>query len=134
MVPDCLEKRAAYGGAGWQQRINSMRQEIGRIWGPCGVSTEWSTLKSVLLHKPGEELEASVDPDAVQMLSPINRDIALRQHTAISAAYEQSGVTVSYVDPAGPVPPNLMFVADLMFMTPEGAVLARPASTIWCSS
>jgi len=24
----------------------------------------------------------------------------------------------------------LMFVSDLMFMTPEGAVLARPASTV----
>ena len=26
--------------------------------------------------------------------------------------------------------PNLMFVADLMFMTPEGAILGRPASTV----
>jgi N-dimethylarginine dimethylaminohydrolase len=27
-------------------------------------------------------------------------------------------------------PPNLMFVADLMFMTPEGAIVGRPASTV----
>jgi N-dimethylarginine dimethylaminohydrolase len=28
------------------------------------------------------------------------------------------------------VQPNLMFVADLMLMTPEGAILGRPASTV----
>jgi N-dimethylarginine dimethylaminohydrolase len=39
-------------------------------------------------------------------------------------------VTVHYVEPAETPTPNLMFVADLMLMTPEGAILARPASTV----
>jgi arginine deiminase len=34
------------------------------------------------------------------------------------------------VEPPGQPSPNQMFVADLMFMTPEGAILARPASTV----
>jgi len=39
-------------------------------------------------------------------------------------------VAVRYVEPDGAALPNLMFVADLMFMTPEGAILGRPASTV----
>jgi N-dimethylarginine dimethylaminohydrolase len=37
---------------------------------------------------------------------------------------------VYYVEPDITPPPNLMFVADLLFMTPEGAILCRTASTI----
>jgi N-dimethylarginine dimethylaminohydrolase len=37
---------------------------------------------------------------------------------------------VHYVEPDGRPPPNLMFIADLVFLTPEGAVLGRPASTV----
>ncbi len=46
-------KTAAYGGAGWLPRTASLRQEIGGVWGACGVATEWSPLKAVLLHRPG---------------------------------------------------------------------------------
>jgi arginine deiminase len=54
---------------------------------------------------------------------------AASQHDALAEAYRAAGVAVDYVDPpAGAATPNLMFVADLVFMTPEGAVLARPAS------
>jgi N-dimethylarginine dimethylaminohydrolase len=37
---------------------------------------------------------------------------------------------VHYVEPDDKPLPNLMYVADLMFMTSEGAILARPASTV----
>jgi len=37
---------------------------------------------------------------------------------------------VRLVEPDSAPPPNLMFVADLFFMTPEGAILGRPASTV----
>ena len=121
---------AAYGGAGWSPRTASMRQEIGRLWRPCGLSTEWSPLKAVLLHRPGAELEALADPDKVQMLAPIDAHRARQQHDAMAQAYREAGVAVHYVEPTETPSPNLMFVADLMFMTPEGAILARPASTV----
>ncbi len=121
---------AAYGGAGWSPRATSLRQEIGQLWRPCGITTEWSPLKAVLLHRPGVELEALADPDKVQMLAPIDARRARQQHDAMAQAYREAGVTVHYVEPDESPSPNLMFVADLMFMTPEGAILARPASTV----
>ncbi|MBC7250882.1 MAG: amidinotransferase [Anaerolineae bacterium] len=128
-MTDILET-AAYGGAGWSPRIQSLRQEIGRVWGACGVDTEWSPLKAVLLHRPGPELEEVVDPNAAQMFAPLDVRRAQAQHDALAQAYRDAGVTVHYVEPAETPPPNLMFVADLMFMTPEGVIIARPASTV----
>jgi len=121
---------AAYGGAGWSPRSASLRQEMGTIWGRGGIVNEYGPLEAVLLHRPGPELTASADPDAVQMLAPLQLELAQNQHDAITAAYEAAGVTVHYVAPEARPLPNQMFVADLMFMTPEGVILARPASTI----
>jgi hypothetical protein len=109
---------AAYGGAGWQPRSRSLAGELGNIWGACGVNNEWQPLKAVLLHRPGAELAASADPNAVQMVAPL------------AHAYRAAGVTVHYFSPDCTPTPNQMFVADLMFMTPECAILARPASDV----
>ena len=122
---------AAYGGDGWSQRLREHRQDIGPIWAPCGICNEWSPLKAVLLHRPGEELAASAeDHDAVQMLAPLDVARAQAEHDAMADIYRQYGVTVHYVEPAGSPQPNQMFCADLVVMTPDGAVLARPASTV----
>jgi len=121
---------AAYGGAGWSPRTFSLRREIGTVWGTCGVATEWAPLQAVLLHRPGAELDAIADPDQAQMLAPLDLARARQQHDALAQAYRELGVAVHYVEPPGLPPPNLMFVADLMFMTPEGAILGRPASTV----
>jgi len=121
---------AAYGGAGWSPRTTLLRQEIGTIWGPCGVATEWAPLRAVLLHRPGAELEAIADPDEAQMLAPLDAGRARGQHDALAQAFRDAGVAARYVEPDEVPPPNLMFVADLLFMTPEGAILGRPASTV----
>lgn len=121
---------AAYGGAGWSPRGTTLRQEIGTIWGACGVATEWELLRSVLLHRAGPEIEHIADPDKAQMLAPLDALLAQRQHDDIAAAYREVGVSVHYVEPGQGPSPNLMFVADLVFLTPEGAILARPASTV----
>ncbi len=121
---------SAYGGPGWSGRTRPLRAEIGDIWADCGVGDEWSRLRAVLLHRPGPELVSANDPDAVQMLAPIDLGKAQGEHDAIAQAYRDHGVEVHLVAPDEAAPPNQMFVADLMFMTPEGAVLARPASTV----
>ncbi|MFZ4661701.1 MAG: dimethylarginine dimethylaminohydrolase family protein [Caldilineaceae bacterium] len=122
---------AAYGGAGWQPRSRSLAGELGNIWGACGVNSEWSLLKAVLLHRPGAELAASAeDPNAVQMVAPLDIAKAQAQHDALAQAYRDAGVTVHYVNPLATPSPNQMFCADLMFMTPEGCILARPASDV----
>lgn len=121
---------AAYGGKGWSPRTAPLRQEIGQVWGACGVATEWSPLKAVLLHRPGPELADLAHPNDVQMLALPNVAVVQQQHNALAQAYRNAGVAVHYVEPSQPPSPNLMFVADLMFMTPEGVILGRPASTV----
>ena len=120
---------AAYGGSGWSPRPTSLRQEIGSIWGPGGLDSEWAPLEAVLLHPPGPEVEALVDTDAALMLEPLTPARLRAEHGALAEAYRRSGVEVVLLDPPGPVPPNTMFCRDLFFMTPEGAILARPASS-----
>ena len=127
---DALIRAAAYGGTGWRPRRATHREEIGRQWRACGIDSEWRPLRAVLLHKPGPELAASAEPDMVQMLAPLDLARAQAQHEALAEAYRNAGVTVHALDPAETPPPNQMFMADLFFMTPEGAVLARPASAV----
>lgn len=125
-----LFKASAYGGPGWSPRTTSLQDEIGTIWGQCGVASEWSPLKAVLLHRPGAEFADTADPDTLQMLDSLDPTRACFQHNAMAGAFRDAGITVHYVEPDTTYPPNLMFVADLLFMTPEGAILARPASTV----
>jgi N-dimethylarginine dimethylaminohydrolase len=100
------------------------------LWGNCGINAEWTRLQSVLLHPPGLELAESDDPEAAQLLEIPAWELARQQHEAMAQAYRDAGVAVHYVEPAGQPSPNLIFCADLFFMTPEGAILARPASTV----
>jgi N-dimethylarginine dimethylaminohydrolase len=123
-------KSSAYGGSGWSPRKSTLREEVGTIWGRCGASTEYSNLRTVLLHRPGPEIRELVDADAVQMIEIPDAAEATRQHDSMAQAYRDAGVAVQYVDPEGVPTPNMMFTADLFFMTPEGAILGRPASTV----
>jgi arginine deiminase len=121
---------AAFGGRNWSPRTAALHEELGSLWGDCGIRDEFSTLRAVLLHRPGAELARVADPDAALMLSIPDAGLAGSQHDALAAAYRDEGVSVHAVDPPGDAPPNQMFVADLMFMTPAGAIVGRPASTV----
>ncbi len=123
-------KDAAHGGSGWSPRVKSMRQEIGSIWETCGISNEWSELKAVLMHRPGPEIEMISIANEALMHSIPEATIARRQHDDLVQAYRDTSVTVFYLEPPEIPPPNQMYIADLFFMTPEGAILARPASTV----
>lgn len=121
---------AAYGGPGWQPRLPTHREELGTLWRRAGLSTEWGRLETVLLCPPGAALAAAgADPDAAQLLAPVDLDRAEAEHAALAAAYRAEGVEVIQA-PASATRPNQMFAADLFAMTPEGAILARPASRV----
>jgi N-dimethylarginine dimethylaminohydrolase len=122
---------AAYGGDNWSPRLMTHQQEIGKLWAHCGIDSEWRRLRAVLLHCPGAELNAAgEDPDAMQMLDRVDLGRAAEEHAALVDAYHAAGVEVHHVEPELPCQPNLMFCADLLAMTPQGAILARPASTV----
>ena len=74
---------AAFGGDGWSQRLATHGEEIGGLWGACGIDSEWAPLEAVILHQPGPELAASLsDHNAAQMLAPLDPDRAAAQHEA----------------------------------------------------
>lgn len=122
---------AAYGGPGWNPRRRRHLEEIGVKWSRCGISDEWSPLRAVLLHRPGAEIASSrSDPDAVQMLAAIDPERARAEHDQMAQCYRDNGVEVYTLDPRAEAAPNQMFCADLFAMTPQGAILARPASEV----
>ena len=124
-------RSSAYGGQGWSQRTRDHCDELGSVWASHRIDSEWTSLKSVLLHRPGEELlVAGNDPNSVQMLAPVDLARAQSEHDQLAETYRSLEVDVHYVEPAGRCPPNQMFCADTFVMTPVGALLARPASTV----
>jgi N-dimethylarginine dimethylaminohydrolase len=99
-------------------------------WGDWGVSSEIGRLHAVLLRRPGPELDAVTDFQAMQMRSDLSPDRVREEHDALAEAYRSAGVVVHYVERGRIDKPNAMFVRDLMLMTPEGAIVTRPASTV----
>ena len=121
---------AAYGGEFWSPRIAAMTEDMASTWGDWGVSSEIGKLHAVLLRRPGSELDAITDFNAMQMRSDLFPDRVREQHDALADAYRAAGVVVHYVERGRIDKPNAMFVRDLMLMTPEGAIVTRPASTV----
>jgi N-dimethylarginine dimethylaminohydrolase len=120
---------AALGGAGWSPRTASHAGEIGTLWAACGIDSEWRRLRAVALRRPGPEI-AVADINASQFLGALDLARAQAEHDALAEAYRAEGVTVIEVSDVPAPTPNRMFCADLFVMTPEGAILARPASTV----
>ncbi len=121
---------AAYGGAAWSPREAEHREEIGALWAPCGLANEFAPLRRVLLAPPGPALAAAAEaPDAAQLLAPLDLGRAREEHAALAEAYRAEGIEVLEMAPSE-THANAIFCADLLAMTPEGAILARPASTV----
>lgn len=130
VVPADSFGTAAYGGDAWSPRVASHGAEIGTLWAACGIADEWSRLRTVLLSAPGPALGAAGnEADRNQLLAPVDLARAAEEHAAMAEAYRAEGVEVLEVAPSA-THPNQMFCADLFVMTPEGAILARPASTV----
>lgn len=122
----------AHGGPEWRGRSVSLPGELGSIWGDYAVSYEWGRLRSVLLHCPGPEVEGVRNPASVLWDDLLNPGLAREQHHKLGELYESLGVTVHqmFVDNNTPAKPNSYFVRDLFTMTPQGAVVSRPASSV----
>jgi N-dimethylarginine dimethylaminohydrolase len=121
---------AAYGGAKWSSRDLPMRDELALWWGDWGCSSECGPLHSVLLRRPGPELDAVEDFEAMQMRSDLDPSRARLQHDQLVEAYRANGVDVHLVPNGRMDKPNSFFIRDLLLMTPEGAIITRPASTV----
>jgi N-dimethylarginine dimethylaminohydrolase len=125
-----MNDSATYGGKGWHLREASHKQDLtaGVGWMPCGLSSETAPLTDVILHFPGDELAFPEDPDHWLMLERPDIQGIQAEAQGLADAYADAGVRVHRANPRGGPPPNFLFQRDLFFMTPEGAILSRPAS------
>ena len=119
---------ATYGGPGWQPRTGTHREDVraGVVWRTCGVTSEVGTLRQVVLAWPDQAFPPG-DPNDSLMLAWPDPVRLQAQAAAIGAFYEGQGIAVHWVR-APTAPPNIIFQRDLLFMTPDGAVLARPGA------
>ena len=132
------QDRAAFQGKGWRPRAAEMAAEIrgGRgIWAPWRVDSEYKKLEAVLLHCPGDEVGGIRDPNQVQHLARIETEALKSEFGRIKAALRRLGVKVHTVgrafnDRRWPRKRNLMYVRDLFFATPEGAVVSGAAGVV----
>lgn len=121
--------RASLGGSGWQSRTSTHEQDVeaGRIWSRCGCPGESARLVSCVLAQPSGAVGAAVP--AREQLFEATPDVELMQLQclALRDSLEAAGVHVDLLT-AEDGPANLVFMRDLFFMTPAGAVIGRPAA------
>ena len=113
-------------GERWFPKETSFEEDITEYWGEWGVCSEVETLRAVLMRRPGKEVE-SFDPKAVRLSDEqIDVELMRRQHDNVAKVYTDFGAKVYYVEHQLEDRPNAVFCRDLMFMTPEGAIITRP--------
>jgi N-dimethylarginine dimethylaminohydrolase len=114
-------------GEGWRPRRGGFRDDLGTRWARCGQVDEWGRLRRVLLLAPPGSIAAVTDPDAALFVGRPELGRMRSQCDAIAARYRALGVEAQ-VHVADSAPPNVVFARDLVWMTPEGAVIGRPAA------
>lgn len=128
-----MKSSSAYHGPGFKKRTQSLSDEKGHIYSPYSCNSEFGKLEAVMLYCPGKELEKIVNPDAVQHLAQINPKKLRQEFAAIEKAFQKIKIKVHYIKAeiidASP-PPNLMFVRDLFWNGPAGAVSGRMGSVV----
>jgi N-dimethylarginine dimethylaminohydrolase len=94
-----------------------------------GVPAETGVLRDVILASP-EHFHwlptSSVSKATLASGAEFDRDLALRQHAEMVAAYADAGVTVHYLE-ADPHLPYQVFARDSSVMTPYGAIVTQMA-------
>jgi N-dimethylarginine dimethylaminohydrolase len=119
---------AAHGGEGWRSRQGTTADELGSIWAACGVSSECGTLRSVLMHRPGAEIDGVADAAGALWYELLDPARARDQHDRLADLYRAHGIAVHELGDVARDRPNSYFCRDVFAMTPVGAILARPAS------
>lgn len=116
-------------GERWFPSEDSFAQEMKELWGNWYVDSEVGKLRAVLMRRPGKEIEGITEENYAEyrFRAPINPEKARQQQDNLADIYRAHGVEVHYVEKQRVDRPNAMFMRDLMFMTPEGAIVCRPA-------
>lgn len=122
-MPIAANEWSVYDERGFQEQMQE-------LWGNWGCSSEIGRLRAVLLHRPGPEIENMKDPASVLFIEAMDPIKAREQHDAMAEFYRSHGVETYYIEDVPLDKPNCMFARDLVAMTPEGAIVARPGTSI----
>ncbi len=111
-----------------------------RVWGRCwGVHNDVGTIKTILMHRPGNELklitpdkydptiDALIDDDEQWYFRSDqgpNIEAMQMEHDALAKIIRDHGAEVVYVD-GGPRDPNAMFTRDMGLVVNGGIIISR---------
>ena len=117
-------------GDRWLPDPASFEDDRARLWGDFYVDSEVGRLRSVLMHRPGPELDLVAGGGYEEHLydAPVDPVRFRRQFDGLCETYRRLGVEVRFVEGQLEDRPNAVYMRDLYTMTPEGAILARPAT------
>ncbi len=112
----------------WLALETSITEDFSEYWGgDWGCDSEVGKLRSVLLRRPGKEIEGIENPEECRWLDVMDVKIAREQHDALAKLYRSQGVKVHYVEKMRDDRPNAIFMRDNVLMTPQGAIVGRQA-------
>lgn len=116
-------------GERWFPSKITFAEEMRDLWGDWYCDSEVGRLRAVLMHRPGAEIEGiSWDNyKDFRFRAPMDAVRAREQQDRLAGIYRAHDVEVYYVEGQRLDRPNAMYLRDLVFMTPEGAIIARPA-------
>jgi N-dimethylarginine dimethylaminohydrolase len=115
-------------GERWFSDEGPFKEDMKKVWGDWGINSEIGKLRAVMMRRPGPECENLEETyNYYRWKAPMDMGLARDQHDQLAQIYRDHGVEVHYVEEMGPYP-NAIFTHDLMKMTPEGAIIARPAT------
>ena len=77
-----------------------------QLYGDFGVDSEVGRLRSVLMRRPGKEIEGITDPAAVAMKEIWDVGKVREEHDALAEIYRSNGVEVHYIEEMAPHLPN----------------------------
>lgn len=115
----------ALPGERWFPKESNFEEDMPLYWGDWGVSSEVDDLKAVLMRRPGKEIER-FDSNEVRFRENVDVELFRKQHDDLAQIYKDHGIKVYYVEEQRVDRPNAVYCRDLMFMTPEGAIITRP--------
>jgi N-dimethylarginine dimethylaminohydrolase len=90
-----------------------------------GVASMSAPLRTVLVKRPGPAFGRAFDDPAHGFLSPVDLDVARREHDAFTTLLASLGPTVHVLD-AELDDPDLVYLFDPLLVTGNGAIPLRP--------
>ena len=115
-------------GERWFPSETQFSEEMGKNWGNWYCDSEVGKLRDVLLRRPGKEIEIINEGNYsdYRWKAPMDIEKARMQQDKLAEIYKANGVRVHYVEEQREDRPNALYLRDLVFMTPEGAIVCRP--------